>query len=82
MTQQEHLLVLTMLTKQMQSTKVLVDVLKSRGLLEGDDAAAFQSAVAHDLDSNAALFQDALKEYLGFAKHLRIETGLEGLVRD
>ncbi len=77
MTPKEHLLMITVMTKQLQQIKVIVGMLKSRGVLQDDDAQAFESAVALDLESNASLFQDARKEYLKFSKHLGIETGLE-----
>jgi hypothetical protein len=75
----EHLLVLTILTKQLQQTKIIIDILKSRGILKGDDAQAFGFAASSDPETNAALFQDVLREYLKFAKRLEIVTGLEGL---
>ncbi len=77
MTSQEHTLMIFLLAKQLQQIKIIVSILKSRGILGGDDAQAFESAVAFDLESNAALFQDAQRQYLDFAKRLGIDTGLE-----
>jgi len=68
----------SIMTKHLQHVKVILDVLKSRGLLTDDDLQAFAFAGHADLESNAALAQDAMKEYLRFAKRLGIETGLEG----
>lgn len=76
----EHMLMVSVMTKQMQLIKILLDILKAHGLLEGDDAQAFEFARAHDLESNASIFQDALREYLRYSKRLGIETGLEALV--
>jgi len=38
----EHLLILSLFTKQNQFIKVLLDILKSRGILDSDDARAFE----------------------------------------
>jgi hypothetical protein len=78
-TPKEHLLVLALFTKQAQMTKVLLDILKSRGVLTGDDARAFEFSQNIDAASNAALFEQAKEKYLVMAKGLGIETGLENL---
>jgi hypothetical protein len=61
MTPKEHALMVAVMTKQMQLIKVLLDILSSRGLLQGDDARAFEHARISDLESSAAIAQDALR---------------------
>ena len=80
MTDKEHLLVVSLLTRQAQFTKVLINILKSKGIMEGDDAAAYQQVTAQDQQSNAAIFYDTAMEYLKVAKGLGIQTGLEKLI--
>ncbi|MBZ5507639.1 MAG: hypothetical protein LAO78_19430 [Acidobacteriia bacterium] len=63
--------------KQNQMIKTLVEIMKSRGILEASDPAAYDSLVRSDLDANAQLFADAKQEYLTYAKRLGIVTGLE-----
>jgi hypothetical protein len=79
MTTKEHLLVLTLFTKQNQFIKVLLDILKSRGILAADDASAFAFSQNVDAFSNAAIFAEAKAKYLELANELGIETGLENL---
>jgi len=75
----EHLLMLTVFAKQNQLIKLLLDILRSRGILTGDDARAFEFSANVDAVSNAALFEEAKQKYLTLAKGLGIETGLENL---
>jgi hypothetical protein len=79
MTHKEHLLVLTLFTKQNQFIRVLLDILKSRGILAADDARAFEFSQNVDASSNAAIFAEAKAKYLELARGLGIETGLENL---
>jgi hypothetical protein len=70
MSPQEHLLMLTLFTKQLQQIKVIVNVLKSRAILQADDAQAFESATILDHESNAAIFAEAKAAYVKLAKGL------------
>jgi hypothetical protein len=79
MTTEEHMLMLALLMKQHQSIKILLDVLKSRYVLTGDDAEAFEFSQTQDAASNAALYHQMKEAYLLIAKSLGIETGLEKL---
>jgi hypothetical protein len=79
MTAQEHALVLALFAKQNQFIKVLFDILKSRGVLTGDDARAFEFSQSVDAASNLALLEEAKAKYLELAKQLGIQTGLENL---
>jgi len=77
MTPKEHLLVLTLFVKQAQIAKVMLDILKSRGLLTDDDARAFEFSANVDAASISALFEQSKAKYLALARGLGIETGLE-----
>ena len=70
----------SMFTKQAQFVKVLANILKSKEIIEGDDAAAFEQAAALDIQSNAALFTQSVVAYVKLAKDLGIETDLEKLI--
>jgi hypothetical protein len=65
--------------KQDQSIKILIDILKSRGVLTGDDSQAFEFSQLQDASSNAALFDSMKEKYLTLAKSLDLHTGLENL---
>jgi hypothetical protein len=75
-TPEEHKLMITMWAKQYQQLKVVVEILKSRGLLEGDDPMAFATIVHSDAAANKALLQESAELYLQTAKDIGVETGL------
>ncbi len=77
MTKEEHLLMISLFTKQGQFIKTLVAIMKSRGILQADDASAFAFATALDMESNVALYAEMRSAYVTLAKGLGIETGLE-----
>lgn len=77
MTPEEHRLVIWVLVRQAQNTKALLDILKSRGVLQDDDAQAFAASVFLDEASNSALLAEAKAEYLRVAKMMGVVTGLE-----
>jgi hypothetical protein len=79
MTPKEHLLLLTLIAKQAQHINLLLNVLKSRGIVTGDDARAFEFAASVDARANAALLQREKDSYLQVARGLGLETGLETL---
>jgi hypothetical protein len=76
MTPDEHMLVLQLLFKQRQALRILLDMLKSRGVLTDDDEQAFSSAQTQNAPSNAAIFEEAKSLYLMLADSLELETGL------
>ncbi len=43
MTQQEHQLMIAMLAQQLQVSMMILEILESKNVLEGDDLAAFSS---------------------------------------
>lgn len=79
MTKEEHMLVLSLFTKQSQMIKVLLDIMKSRGIIAGDDARLYEFSQNLDMTSNVAIFEEAKAKYLALAKGLGIQTGLENL---
>jgi len=68
MTAEEHLLIATMLAKQFQYTEVLIRILQSRGLIEGDDLSAFLAFVREDREHNDRRLQSMKAEYRKSAK--------------
>lgn len=77
MTTDEHKLLITMFMRQYQQLQVVIDIFKSRGLLQDDDPMAFASAVHADAERTVFLFQQTTQIYLDTAKALGIETGIE-----
>lgn len=76
-TRDEHMLIILMLMKQQQALKIVIDALKSRGILAEDDAQAFEFSQMQDAPSNAALFHQVRDNYLFLAKTMGLQTGLE-----
>lgn len=79
MTPNEHMLMLLLVMKQKQAIRILLDILKSNGILSGDDERAFDFSQSVNAPSNAALFDEAKAVYVEIAKSLGIHTGLETL---
>lgn len=73
MTPEEHLLVLSLHVKQAQFNKILLDILKSRGIVTADDVRAFEFAASVDVASNSALLQQVRERYLRLAKGLGVD---------
>ena len=63
-------------TKQYQNIKIILDMLKSRGLVENSDLPAFEMSVRLDAQSNDALLRQATMEYLKAAKAAGVEVDL------
>ena len=79
MTQSEHLLLVLIYFKQQKAIRILLDMLRSHGLLTADDEKAFAFAQTANAPSNAALFDEAKSNYMKIAESLGIQTGLEQL---
>jgi hypothetical protein len=77
MTPNEHYLVLLIYFKQQQAIRILLDMLRSYGVLTADDEQAFSFAQTANAPSNAAVFDEAKENYLLLARSLGIQTGLE-----
>jgi hypothetical protein len=72
MTDKEHALIMMMFTRQTMYIQMLLDMLKSRGVIQEDDIPAFDSAVINDPDSVDALHR-VTGQYQSFAKQLGME---------
>jgi hypothetical protein len=70
MTPQEHELMATMFAKQLRYIELLVQILRSRGIVEGDDLAAFLSLVRADQGNKTAALRAAKAEYRKAAKEI------------
>ncbi len=71
-TREEHKLITLMFTKQEQHIKVLIEILKSKGIIEGDDAQAYEFALRTDVPANAALALEVAQRYTGYMTYLKI----------
>ena len=69
MTDKEHALMMMMFTRQALYVQMLLDMLKSNGIIEGHDVPAFDSIVISDPDSISA-FERTDAQYRVFAKRL------------
>jgi hypothetical protein len=63
MTMDEHALMMGMFYRQARQVQVLFEVLKSNGILQGDDEAAFKEMVHSDPPSSNVLAKQAMDEY-------------------
>lgn len=77
MTLQEHLFMFTLYARQSVKYNILIEVLKTRGIIEGDDLDAF---LAHDVQEAHEHYEwtlQAWKSYQYVAQGLGVTTGLE-----
>jgi hypothetical protein len=72
MTDKEHALMIMMFTRQTQYIQMLLDLLKSREIIQTDDIPAFDFAVRNDPDSVVAL-HEVSGLYRAFANRLGLE---------
>lgn len=73
MTRQEHLFMLTIFAMQNAKYNRLIEILKTRGVLEGDDLQAFRAIVPEEVRERLEWFQEAQTTAAG----LGVTTGLE-----
>jgi len=76
LTRKEHALILFMLTKLRQQDKLILQLLKSREIVDQGDAEAFEAVLTSDDQANEELYQETLAIYKMTAKTLGIRTGL------
>jgi hypothetical protein len=76
MTRKEHVLILAMLTRQQMQIKIILDLLRSREIVSGDDLKAFDFAVRQDTYSSLALLRQVKAVYLTAAADAGVNTGL------
>ncbi len=77
MTPQEHGLMLAIFTRQAMLIKALADVMRSRGIIEFDDVAAFDSVVSQQEILALPVGLRTAHLYQEVAQSLGVETGLE-----
>jgi hypothetical protein len=75
-TKQEHTLMISMFVKQQMFIKMLIEVLRSRGLVSGDDLQAFEFSVNADMPATEQLFSDMTALYTKVATAMGIDTSL------
>jgi hypothetical protein len=63
MTRQEHLFMLTIFAMQNAKYNRLIEILKTRGVLEGDDLQAFRAIVPEEVRERLEWFQEAWETY-------------------
>lgn len=76
MTKAEHALMISMFVKHQMFIKMVIEVLKSRGLVSGDDLRAFEFRVNVDDAGKTELFEAMTTLYVQVATRLGIETGI------
>jgi hypothetical protein len=76
MTPQEHIFMLSMHAMQSAKFNTLVEILKTRGLLDDDDLQAFSHA-AQETQEHREWFLNSWNAYLAIAKGLGVPTGLQ-----
>jgi hypothetical protein len=77
MTTEEHTLMIAVLSAQLALNKAIMEMLKSRGLVESDDLGAFLALVSDHQQAAAPLALVARQLYLSVAQQLGVVTGLE-----
>jgi hypothetical protein len=76
MTKAEHALMISMFVKHQMFIKMLIEVLKSNGIVSGDDLPAFEFRVNADAPGKAELFESMTTLYVQVATKLGIDTGI------
>lgn len=76
MTIEEHEMMIAVLVQQLQLTKSILELLKSRDLLDSGDLAAFLS-LTQTQEAGESLVDAAHQLYHRAAKHAGVVTGLE-----
>lgn len=78
MTKQEHALIIAMFARERMYVKSVLELLKSRNIIEGDDLPAFYSAVRFDSEKLTALVHETSEEYGQLAKAMGITEAIGG----
>ena len=76
MTKQEHTLIISMFVKQQMFIQMLVDVLKSRGIVSEDDLPAYAFSVGADANAMQTLFDDMTSLYVQVAAKMGIQLDI------
>ena len=77
MTFEEHTLRITMFAKQAQQIRILETILGAKGIVEGDDAAAFAAAARADDPATDAVADNVAEKYRAVCHALGIKVDAE-----
>ena len=77
MTFEEHALLITMFAKQAQQIRILETILRAKGILEGDDTAAFAAAAWADDPATDAVADHVAEKYRAVCQALGIKVDAE-----
>jgi hypothetical protein len=80
MTRQELLFMLTIFAMQNAKCNRLIEILKTRGILESDDLQVFGAIVPEEVRERLEWFEEAWKAYQTTAAGLGVTTGLAWLI--
>ncbi len=72
MTDKEHELMIMMFTRQALYIQMLIDLLKNKGIAQGDDIPAFDSVTIND-PANVSVFLQMNEQYQKFAQSMSLE---------
>jgi hypothetical protein len=74
MTPEEHQLMARMFAKQFQYIELLIRILQSRDIVQGDDLTAFLALVQSDLKRNERALQSVKVDYQKAAKEIGLSV--------
>jgi hypothetical protein len=77
MTTQEHFLMLSLFSKQMQIIKVLLNVMDSHGMKVAEDVPVFELAEIGDKSARDKIAMGMWQNYVALATAMGVTTGLE-----
>jgi len=77
MTKKEHEMMLLMFARTGQIFQILTEMLKSRGIITGDDAKAFSHAIHFDDEKTLKTVLQTWRDYQAAAIQAGVVTGLE-----
>ena len=77
MTQQEHTLIVTMLTLQEQKIEALLRILESREIIQGDDRKAFLEITEHDATNRKEILDKMSDNYFKVAKLVNVTLPID-----
>jgi len=72
----EHILMVHMFARQMMLFQSLLEILKSRGVLQRGDIEAFEALVREEEQEHLEIFHAVVNQYQAFARELGIQEGL------
>jgi len=70
---EEHQLLIMMFARQSQLIQMLINLLKSKEIIQADDLQAFDFSVRADTDTSAALLLGMANQYYAFGRELGLD---------